>query len=309
MTSTTAAGLHPARPRRRDASRASRADQAESSQQEMSALPSIEHTHAPLGKRGAFEGVARRHGRRRNPARMTPPSSLRTPTNRARHHSQHWVRKVGRSIANSETPHPNRRTLQRRQARPAAPSPPLRRHQREPRVAHRGVDGVEHHRDPLRPLTSRRRVRPSTRQRHATAPPRQSAATHPVLRPRARHPHRPPDHTPPPGQLSLPRHLPTDLRQRVRTRVNPTPGRATEPHTPPPRSRQRPQKQRPTITSPSAGANRRTHHPPKPPHHTIPTARHPRNTSHRRILTELGLRLQLCAKERHSSVVGPPPSS
>src|SRR5450755_1370038 len=36
---------------------------------------------------------------------MTPRSSLRTPTNRARHHSQHWVRKVGRSIANSETPH------------------------------------------------------------------------------------------------------------------------------------------------------------------------------------------------------------
>lgn len=50
------------------------------------------------------EVVARRLGRGRNPARMTPPSSLRTLTNRSRHHVQHWVRKVGRSIANSEAP-------------------------------------------------------------------------------------------------------------------------------------------------------------------------------------------------------------
>ena len=62
------------------------------------------HPRSP-GEEERFEGVARRHGRRRNPARMTPRSSLRTPTNRARHHAQHWVRKVGRSIANSETPH------------------------------------------------------------------------------------------------------------------------------------------------------------------------------------------------------------
>ncbi len=71
----------------------------------MSDLRSTDPAHPPLGKRGAFEGVARRHGRRRNPARMTPRSSLRTPTNRSRHHTQRWVRKVGRSITNSETPH------------------------------------------------------------------------------------------------------------------------------------------------------------------------------------------------------------
>jgi hypothetical protein len=51
------------------------------------------------------EVVARRHGRRRNPARMTPRSSLRTPTNRPAHHAQRWVEKVGRSITNSDTPH------------------------------------------------------------------------------------------------------------------------------------------------------------------------------------------------------------
>ena len=61
--------------------------------------------HDPLlGKRGAFEGVARRHGRRRNPARMTPRSSLRTPTNTTRHTPQAWCEEIGRSIANSETP-------------------------------------------------------------------------------------------------------------------------------------------------------------------------------------------------------------
>jgi hypothetical protein len=64
-----------------------------------------DRAHAPLGKRGASEGVARRHGRRRNPARTTPRSSLRTPTNRLRHHAQRWLRKVGRSDANSETLH------------------------------------------------------------------------------------------------------------------------------------------------------------------------------------------------------------
>ena len=51
------------------------------------------------------EVVARRHASRRNPARMTPRSTLRTLTNRSRHHAQRWVRKVGRSITNSETPH------------------------------------------------------------------------------------------------------------------------------------------------------------------------------------------------------------
>jgi hypothetical protein len=32
-----------------------------------------------------------------HPARTTPRSSLRTPTNPPRHHAQHWVEKVGRS--------------------------------------------------------------------------------------------------------------------------------------------------------------------------------------------------------------------
>jgi hypothetical protein len=54
---------------------------------------------------GLREVVARRHGRRRNPARTTPRSSLRTPTNQLRRNPQRWLRKVGRSDANSETPH------------------------------------------------------------------------------------------------------------------------------------------------------------------------------------------------------------
>ena len=71
----------------------------------MSDLISTDRVHAPLGKRGAFEGVARRHGRRRNPARRPPPSSLRTLTNQPRHSTQRWVEKCDRSVANSETPH------------------------------------------------------------------------------------------------------------------------------------------------------------------------------------------------------------
>ena len=59
----------------------------------------------PLGKRSAFEGVARRQGCRRNPARTTPRSSLRTPTNPPRDHAQRGVEKCGRTITNSETPH------------------------------------------------------------------------------------------------------------------------------------------------------------------------------------------------------------
>ena len=71
----------------------------------MSNLQSTDRAHAPLGKRGAFEGVARRHGRRRNPARTTPRSQLRTPTNPPRRPAQRWVEKCGRSIKGSETPH------------------------------------------------------------------------------------------------------------------------------------------------------------------------------------------------------------
>ena len=91
----------PPRPRRRDAPRPRRADQAESSQPDMTTAPSIDHALPPVLQRdGAClrEGVARRHGRRRNPARTTPRSSLRTPTNQPRHNAQRWVEKVGRSI-------------------------------------------------------------------------------------------------------------------------------------------------------------------------------------------------------------------
>ena len=63
------------------------------------------HAHDPLlGKRGAFEGVARRHGRRRNTARRPPRSSLRPPTNPLRHSPQRWVEKCRRSIKGSDTP-------------------------------------------------------------------------------------------------------------------------------------------------------------------------------------------------------------
>ena len=57
---------------------------------------------------GLREVVARRHGRRRNPARTSPRSSLRTTTNPPPGPAQRWLRKVGRSDANSETPHANR---------------------------------------------------------------------------------------------------------------------------------------------------------------------------------------------------------
>ena len=86
----------------------------------MSDLSSTDRVHAHLGKRGAFEGVARRHGRRRNPARRPPPSSLRTLTNQPRHSTQRWVEKCDRSVANSETPHRHR---QRRPPRPTTTHP------------------------------------------------------------------------------------------------------------------------------------------------------------------------------------------
>ena len=47
------------------------------------------------------EGVARRHGRRRNWARTTPRT---TPTNTAHQQAQAWCEKVARSIKGSETP-------------------------------------------------------------------------------------------------------------------------------------------------------------------------------------------------------------
>jgi hypothetical protein len=72
----------------------------------MSTLQSTDRDRLPLGKRGAFEGVARWHGCQRNPARTTSRSQLRTPTNPPRHHAQRWVEKVGRSIKGSDTPQP-----------------------------------------------------------------------------------------------------------------------------------------------------------------------------------------------------------
>jgi len=92
------------RKQRRPQTRPRRPDQAESSQQAMSTIHSTPAV-LPLGKRSAFEGVARRQGRRRNPARTTPRSSLRTPTNPPRDHAQRGVEKCGRSITNSGTPH------------------------------------------------------------------------------------------------------------------------------------------------------------------------------------------------------------
>jgi hypothetical protein len=70
----------------------------------MSTIPSTRPATLPLGKRGGLEGVARRHGRRRNPARTTPRSSLRTLNNQPHHSVQRRVEKRGRSITNSETP-------------------------------------------------------------------------------------------------------------------------------------------------------------------------------------------------------------
>ena len=62
-------------------------------------------TQAPLGKRRAFEGVARRPDAGGTTARTLPRTQVRTPTNQAPHHPDRWVRKIGCSITKSETPH------------------------------------------------------------------------------------------------------------------------------------------------------------------------------------------------------------
>ena len=100
----------PVRPTRRDVPRAGGADQAESSEEVMTTAAITDHARSLVLQRdGAClcEVVARRHRRGRNPARFTPRSALRTRANRSRHHAQRWVRKVGRSITNSETPQPH----------------------------------------------------------------------------------------------------------------------------------------------------------------------------------------------------------
>ena len=119
---------HPACSRRRAQARPHRADQAESSQQDMTRLPDTERARLPLGKRGALEGVARRHGRRRNPAWRPPRSSLRTLTNRPCHSPQPWHEKVGRSIKGSDTP----QSLHRND-RSTIKSPAANTHGRRPR--------------------------------------------------------------------------------------------------------------------------------------------------------------------------------
>jgi putative transposase len=91
----------PPRPCRGPETRPLRADQAESSQQVMTTLPSIDHAHLPLGKRGAFEGVARRPWM----AGGMGTDDAQNPGNHQPHHNpQRWVEKCDRSVANSETP-------------------------------------------------------------------------------------------------------------------------------------------------------------------------------------------------------------
>jgi len=70
----------------------------------MTTLADTDKAQLPLGKRGAFEGVARRPDAGGTPARRPPRSSLRTPTNPSRHSAQRWFEKCGRSVTNSETP-------------------------------------------------------------------------------------------------------------------------------------------------------------------------------------------------------------
>jgi len=72
------------------------------------------------------EGVARRHGRRRNPARTTPRSSLRPPTNQAHHSPQAWCEKVGRSIKGSDTPQARDFVAQVKRTRDEAELVPIR---------------------------------------------------------------------------------------------------------------------------------------------------------------------------------------
>jgi hypothetical protein len=73
----------------------------------MTIAPSIDRAVSLVLQRdGAClrEVVARRQGRRRNPARTTPRSPLRTTTTPLRHSPHRWVEKCGRSIKGSETP-------------------------------------------------------------------------------------------------------------------------------------------------------------------------------------------------------------
>jgi hypothetical protein len=68
----------------------------------MTSLPDTDRARPLLGKRGAFEGVARWPWM----ASGMGTDDAQTPTtNRSHHSAQRVVEKVGRSITNSETPH------------------------------------------------------------------------------------------------------------------------------------------------------------------------------------------------------------
>ena len=68
----------------------------------MTRLPDTDRARLPLGKRGAFEGVARWPW---TASGMGTDDARTTTTNQPRYNAQRVVGKVGRSITNSETPH------------------------------------------------------------------------------------------------------------------------------------------------------------------------------------------------------------
>ena len=67
----------------------------------MTTLPDTDRARPLLGKRGAFEGVARWPWMA---SEMGTDDAHTTNTNRSHHGTQRVVEKVGRSITNSETP-------------------------------------------------------------------------------------------------------------------------------------------------------------------------------------------------------------
>ena len=180
----------------------------------MTDLHSTDRAHTPLGKRGAFEGVARRHGRRRNPARMTPRSSLRPPTNHALHSPQRVVRKVACSIKGSETP-------QSRSPAPATTRPPARTsHANKPKAKPRKARcGPSNGTLPdSSTISSPTRGAPLRRRRHRRATDRPNHSTLPEI----------PVHPQRPGNSDIAR------RRRSRTdalpTVDPTKPATSEPH-------------------------------------------------------------------------------
>ena len=68
----------------------------------MTTLPNTDRASSLLGKRSAFEGVARWPWMASG---MGTDDARTSTTNRSRHSTQRVVEKVGRSITNSETPH------------------------------------------------------------------------------------------------------------------------------------------------------------------------------------------------------------